>query len=664
MSIAILLLTGTSAFAGDGQTENNGQIEKVHVIFKTHLDIGYTDLAVDVEKTYINNFIPKAIEVNERLREEGSDDRYIWTTGTWLIDAYLKQAEPGALKKLEDAIRRGDIVWNGVPYTFQSEVASYDIFETTLKLAKRLDRKYGKETIAAKMTDVPGHTRNIITALCSQGIRFLHVGVNNGILVPKVSTICRWKNLDGNEIILMVDGNYGGDIVLPDGKTVVSINFTGDNGGPHTLQQVKDIFSSLREKYPNANVTGSNLNEAAKDAWKNVDKLPVVTSEIGDNWIYGVASNPEMITRYRTLSRLFSQWLKEGKLDRDSDLTIDFAVYLGLVAEHTWGGAEVWYWKLRSDYAPETFSAARILPGFRRSELSWKEKAGRVDEAIALLPPALQNEARAELERLSSLQKRIDTGDDFKPFKSALPKSGVLPDLFGTLAYQAYSKADYDRFYKLYLRFNHESYGKPGLENTGQQSATLVARADKTLGKKQNGQTMFDRLLSFPEDPNVNPLVMPQEMKARYVFSNDKKEVMIVVSIVNKPAVRLPEAYWFSFFPKDVEKILIEKMGELVDVRDIVDGGSKQMHAIDRYIDVACKEGVLRITSPDVPLITVGSRDIFDYPEGGPNLNNGIHFCLFNNLWGTNYPAWMEGTWTFRFKLEWKEKEESPSQTS
>ncbi|MDR2763809.1 MAG: DUF5054 domain-containing protein, partial [Tannerella sp.] len=252
----------------------NEQIEKVYVIFKTHLDIGYTDFAAHVEKTYIENFIPKAIEINEQLREEGNGDQYVWTTGSWLIDAYMKQAKPESVKKMEEAIQRGDIVWNGVPYTFQSEMASGDIFETTLKLAKRLDKKYGKETVSAKMTDVPGHTRSIITPLCNQGIRFLHIGVNNGSIVPQTPKICRWRNIDGNEIILMIDGLYGEESVLPDGKTVVSIQFTGDNHGPHTLQQVKEIFSNLRKKYPRAEVTGSSLNEVAKEIWKTADQLP------------------------------------------------------------------------------------------------------------------------------------------------------------------------------------------------------------------------------------------------------------------------------------------------------------------------------------------------------------------------------------------------------
>ncbi|MDR1493118.1 MAG: hypothetical protein LBT05_10400 [Planctomycetaceae bacterium] len=53
-----------------------------------------------------------------------------------------------------------------------------------------------------------------------------------------------------------------------------------------------------------------------------------------------------------------------------------------------------------------------------------------------------------------------------------------------------------------------------------------------------------------------------------------------------------------------------------------------------------------------------GARDVFDYPADKPDLNGGIHFCLFNNLWRTNYAPWLNGTWTFRFKLEWKKKNE------
>jgi hypothetical protein len=76
----------------------NADVKKVHVIFKTHLDVGFTDLASKVEQRYINNFIPQAIAVAEQFRAEGGKERYVWTTGSWLVSAYLEQASPEAAK--------------------------------------------------------------------------------------------------------------------------------------------------------------------------------------------------------------------------------------------------------------------------------------------------------------------------------------------------------------------------------------------------------------------------------------------------------------------------------------------------------------------------------------------------------------------------------------
>ena len=111
-----------------------------------------------VTQRYITEFIPKALDVSEKLRAENASEKYVWTTGAWLIWKYLHTASPKEVERLEAAIRRGDIVWNSVPYTVESESMNRDLFETCLLLSHKLDEKYGKKTIAAKMTDVPGHT--------------------------------------------------------------------------------------------------------------------------------------------------------------------------------------------------------------------------------------------------------------------------------------------------------------------------------------------------------------------------------------------------------------------------------------------------------------------------------------------------------------------------
>lgn len=98
---------------GYGQTQVNTSVKKVYVIFKTHLDVGFTDLSSVVTDRYITEFIPKAIDVAEELEADGSNDRYVWTTGSWLVWKFLRNAPAKDVKRLEEAIRKGYIVWNG-----------------------------------------------------------------------------------------------------------------------------------------------------------------------------------------------------------------------------------------------------------------------------------------------------------------------------------------------------------------------------------------------------------------------------------------------------------------------------------------------------------------------------------------------------------------------
>ena len=139
----LLVLLCSCLTVNAGQAQVNEEVSKVYVVFKTHLDVGFTDLSSVVEKRYIDEFIPKALEVAERLRAERSGERYVWTTGSWVVWKYLQTASDRDVERLEKAIRQGDIVWNGVPYTVETESMILDLLETNLVLALKLDEKYG-----------------------------------------------------------------------------------------------------------------------------------------------------------------------------------------------------------------------------------------------------------------------------------------------------------------------------------------------------------------------------------------------------------------------------------------------------------------------------------------------------------------------------------------
>lgn len=641
----------------DTYAQVNEDVTKVYVLFKTHLDVGFTDLSSVVTQRYMDEFIPKAIEVSGKLRADHSGEKYVWTTGSWLIWKYLHSATPEEVKRLETALRQGDIVWNAVPYTVESESMSRDLFDTNLLLSRKLDQMYGKQTIAAKMTDVPGHTRSIIAPMNEAGIRFLHIGVNPASPIPAVPAYCRWKDPDGNELILAYQQDYGTENLLPGGKIAVSINFTGDNHGPHSYEKVKEIYAGLRKRYPKAELIGASFNEVARELTKMRDVLPVVTSEIGDTWIYGYGSAPVRMAKFRLLSSLYSKWLREKKIEKGSDEALNFAVELGLIAEHTQGMDVKTHLCNWDKYDMDEFLAARSSGPFRKVEQSWKELDEYINSAITYLPRNLQEEAMAGVSRIDHPEiLSVPSGEDKiaeRPWSLSLLDGKLTVT---GMSYQMLDSKDYARYLSRYLRARYgwalDDLGKTGLDRSNAVSVSLPAQAIRRSVQKERKGTRILTDLAFPRQRGVDERVYPEKMQVNSFLYKNGKKADIALTIFHKPAVRLPEAYWLSFNANDILSIVAEKIGARVDLLDVVERGNRQMHGIDRYVDLVTTSGTIRIESEAAFLVNVGEARGLAYSTDYPDKKGGIHFNLSNNLWGTNFSMWNEGSLTYRFTVE------------
>ena len=399
-------LSQAGAFSGiaagwpaEGRAQSAETVEKVLVVFKTHLDLGFTDMAAAVIRTYFDRFIPAVLDLRERIEREGVKDRYVWTTGSWLVYEYLEKASAENRRRMERAIEARDFAWHGLPFSTHTELMDGSLARLATSYAARLDRRFGRTTVAAKMTDVPCHSRGIVPVLAEAGVELLHIGANEASAIPDTPPLYVWRSPEGREVIVLIQHSYGSVAILPGGRTAVSINFTGDNRGPHTVQQIAEIYAKARRDFPNAQVTAADLNAVAAALRPLKATLPVVTEETGDTWIHGPGSDPLVMAHFRELSRLRREWIANGKLAANGDVDAAFGVHLLRVPEHTWGLsiAKLNHWDV---YAMDAFRAARDLPEFRLMEKSWAEKRANVDAAVTALPPPLAAEATARLTAL------------------------------------------------------------------------------------------------------------------------------------------------------------------------------------------------------------------------------------------------------------------------
>ena len=662
--------------------------ERIHLIFKTHLDLGYTDFARKVVEHYFTYYIPQAIQTARRLRADGASERFIWTTGSWLIYEYLEQANSHERAVMEEAIAAGDVIWHGLPFTTHSELMDASLFQYGLSLAHKLDQRFGKQTIAAKMTDVPGHTRGIVPLLAAAGITFLHIGVNPGCLAPVVPPLFVWQDASGAEIIVMYQvGSYGDFGQIPGLPVALAFAHTSDNIGPHSPVEVIEVYQHLRERFPQAAITASTLNAFAEELVSVKAQLPIITNEIGDTWIHGAGSDPLKISQYRELARLRRHWLATGRLKEGEQNTERLSGALALIPEHTWGMDEKTYLDDYTNYMPAQLKELRETERTQRYEASWREQRDYVHQALAALAGSPEaEEARAHLQALTPQQierttwqavqnwsQRFETDHFILGFDQESGALNYLRDkatghqwaeaqhLLGSVRYELFAQADYDRFLEQYVRpevriydWAEKDFCKPGINRyvTAHESWSSHLTALSTRHDEEAISFLLD--LSMPV--SCTELGAPRTLTLELSAPRAEPVLFLNIQWAGKQATRLPEALWFSFQPiiSDLQGWSFFKLGTKITPLDVVSKGNRSLHAVEQEVIYEGADGTFILETLDAPLIAPGKPSLLDFSDELPDLSGGIHCNLYNNVWGTNFPMWYDEDARFRFVFRFR----------
>jgi hypothetical protein len=656
-------------------------VKRVLVMFKCHFDAGFIDTQAAVVQRYFTEYFPKAMDLAMQLRQSGSH-RYVWTTGSWLLYEYLEQATAEQRARMEKAISAGDIAWHALPFTWQTELMDASMIAGSVGLSQALDRRFGKTTTGAKMTDVPGHTRGLIGPLAAQGVKFLDIGVNDASTPAEVPPLFLWKNAAGSAIVVMYHHGYGGVTRVPDSDLAVAMVVRDDDTGPHTLEEVTDTYSSLTTSFPDAQIIPTDLTEIANAVDPHRASLPVVTGEIGDTWIHGVASDPLKVARYREVSRLRRDWIAQGKLAVGDATDVALLRQLLLEVEHTWG-TDTKTWLDFDHYIPKDLAPMLDTKNYKVVQFSWQEKRQDLFAGIETLPAPLREQAQAAVRGLEAVTPQLSNS---KPHPAAKeietphfilridPKSGAIDRLrnkksqrewasnehpLALFSYQTLSQRDYSRFFDSYVVSDEDwakkDFGKPNIERFGAESRVwLPSVADFQVQEDKQGYRLLARLqVSDQESLRSGRASFPQRMYLEVLLPNAEPVIHLNFSWFQKPATRLPEALWLTFHPiaPDPAGWVLEKSGETVSPLDVVRSGNRHMHAVSKGFGYKDKNDSFFVETLDAPVVTLGTKSPLCFSKDQPDLSAGIHCNLFNNAWGTNYIMWSGDDMRYRFLL-------------
>ncbi|HEY4200799.1 MAG TPA: DUF5054 domain-containing protein [Devosiaceae bacterium] len=644
----------------------------IHLIFKTHLDIGFTDHAAKVRAQYHERFIPQAIETGAHFfRENPERPRFIWTTGAWLIWDHLNNQPREEVARLEQAIERGVIAWHALPFTTHTELMSPALFRAGLSYAQELDARFGKRTIASKMTDVPGHTLGMVPLLAEAGVKFLHIGVNTASPPPAVPDVFRWRAPSGAEVVVMYQKSYGATHFPEAFSEGLSFAHTSDNIGPQSVPQTNEAYRELHAANPDAEIVASTLDAYGELLWARRADFPVVDIELGDSWIHGSASDPIKTARFTALRRLYDAFAEDNLTPE----RLAFGRDLAMVAEHTCGVDIKSYLRDETSWDRPAFEAARQADyRFAYTEESWAEQRAYLDAAVSQLGYADRARARDALAEMMIEPKTIALeavrGDSLDVGGWSISFDGTTGDLIalttpagrhlrgashGLLGYryESYDAADMAAHMDSYLTHRAEwailDHDKPGLKH-----AHTARSANWVSGLSGIHRTEdFAVLRLSMRETAVAQLGAPAHVDLA-LRPLDAERIEIAVILYDKPANRMPEASFVSLTPRDASNWQFHKLGLWQPGDRVAQNGGGQLQAVSDVSAEIEGMGMLTVTPLDTPLVAPAGSPFMPFNKAAPDLSDGIRFNLHNNKWGTNFPMWWEGTLKARFTLTLK----------
>uniref|UniRef100_A0A6B2KYT1 Glycoside hydrolase family 38 N-terminal domain-containing protein n=1 Tax=Arcella intermedia TaxID=1963864 RepID=A0A6B2KYT1_9EUKA len=674
------------------------------------MDVGFTNLVKNVCEDYFYRIYPLMFQTARTLEYMDAPHPVVFTTHPWMLLEYLDGTArctdvprtADQIRQMEEAIRKGTVTWHAKPFTMLAEVADEGLFEEGIKLSRVLDERYNKSTkITAAHKDVPGISRSALPALARQGVKAIHIGVNAACLPPALPSVFRWR-YNGDELLTLLYGGrtsygYGGNITLAASPVALVYNFTLDNSAPQTVEAILEHWEYLSVVYPNAEIHVGTLDDyvnafMADAAYPN---LPVYEGEMGNTWLYGTGADPMRVSMFREIRRTMIQYEKEkgpvGSLDTILRRLMN-------IPEHNWGLSLTYLSdaQYREYWSNIQFQQHRHEDNYQLLEAGWREKRS----FLQTIPSYLLNSEHTQHQELglllhNKLQQMIPIKADLssyhkihwspqeiyntKYFSFQIDSTGAINYLLQTqpskylwadrlhllakFMYQTFSYMDYHNFNSVYnnrcLKFVCGDFAKPNMNITYNIRKDWDPLLGGVYAKKYEDREEY--LLTLSVDPDAVSLFGgPAQLYLYFNFPFSGPQIEIKLQWFEKTATRLPEAMWMKFTPLVVDTKFwqMDVMGHPVSPYEVAVNGSRHLHSIWEGVSYEdpLNNITLKIQSKDANLVAPGDTDhLLDFDgESQPQVEGGMHFNIFNNLWGTAFNQWYDQDAQFSFLLSFQ----------
>lgn len=384
-------------------------IKTVMVVEASHFDAGFAQTLRNIVALWFEQHFPRAYTIGMQLKALGGAPQMKFMTQSWLVSLYLNCPSgmglpcPNAtmLAQFNESVANGFLTWHTFPHNAEVELADAALVDFGVDMTHEIDDYFGlphKQTMSQR--DVPGATRSMIPVLAARGVRAFSVGVNGASSAPEVPRAFVWADPVSNTSLLMMEHPHGygwinasDAVVVPGLDTALVFAWRGDNAGPaESVEEVQGWWTTIQQQFPTAtSIVAATFDDFVAKLATVQPLLPVLDTEIGDTWIYGVPSDPVKQARARAMMRQRSSCLASGACALENPVFRNFSRLFVKYPEHT-DGLDVKTWLADwQNWTNAQFHAclAQNLPNYQTMIGGWIEQRNfSVEYPLAALQQA------------------------------------------------------------------------------------------------------------------------------------------------------------------------------------------------------------------------------------------------------------------------------------
>jgi alpha-mannosidase len=355
---------------------------EVYFLPHSHLDIGYTHKHEDVMSLQLRN-IEQAVMLADRTKDYPEGARFKWNVETmWPVNEYLERYKnTDQVKAFKQAVTDGRVALNASVGNILTGLCKQEEMTHLFDDAHRVGESLGVEVRSVMMSDVPGFSWGIVTAMAENGMKYFSMAPN---YVPHLETggsrvglshkewgdyPFYWASPSGDEKVLCWSTGKGYSFFhdwlagklsssgldplweylntleikeFPYDFSYLRYTVHGDNGPPDT--DMPDIIRKWNEEYeyPKFHI-GTTEELFTRFEQTYGDKLPTFKGDFTPYWEDGAASTAEALSmnRYNAerLNQLEVLWSLTNPEKYPSESFYHAWRNVALFSEHTWGAS-------------------------------------------------------------------------------------------------------------------------------------------------------------------------------------------------------------------------------------------------------------------------------------------------------------------------------------